>query len=334
MSYKSTYTTLPYPWMSQSRYKKFVGCPYQFKRMEIDGYNPEESKKTMRQGTVLHDYFYMFFDNVDFDYLWDLGTDRDKIRFYFLTVLRGLVPVEKITDQHFIRNFKAFAKFELDHYLNLRHTLIHKIKVRLAWWCPPSRREIFTTNDTHMMCGTVDRILVEGTKRIIMDYKTGTSVPKAVRDEAESADPLIRAKKYTSATISIYTVQATFYAIIDAYIQGFHFAYDSYDKNGDAKWEFYRGDKKLSIGNYYEYIFLWTGFGGSKRPVYFMAYKKVHIKSVRAILNRLPKIRATEDWKRKPNIRRCDWCPIYHIECKDKIQQFKLFNGDVRFELY
>jgi len=325
---------MPWPWMSQSRYLKYFGCPYKFKRMEIDGYNPEESKRTAKQGTVLHGFYFMFFDNVDFDYAWDLGYDRQKLILYFISILTGMVNVEKITDDHFKRNFQAFSMFEADHLLHLRNELVKKNDVRLQWMVPVEMREVFMTNDIYLMYGTVDRIMTEGKIRIIMDYKTGTSVPKAVRDEADSADPTVRGRKYTKATISKYTVQATWYAILDACRNGFRFDYTELNSKGQPNWEFYRGSTKLPIGQYYEYIFLWTGWDQSKRPVYYMAYKKVNILSVRAILNNLPKIRAEKDWKRKPYVKRCDWCPLYFKECKDVIENFKIFDGDNHFELY
>lgn len=325
---------MPWPWISQSRYLKYVGCPYQFKRMEIDEYNPEKSKRTAEQGTVLHDFFFMFFDNVDFDYAWNIGFDRRKLISYFVTVLRNMVNVEKITDPHFKRNFYAFSMFEADHLIHLRTELDKKTEVRAQWMVPVSRREVFLTQDEFMMYGTLDRLMQEGDVRIIMDYKTGTSVPKAVRDEANSTDPTVRGRRFTKATISKFTTQATFYAIMDAYRNGFHFQYDELDEKGEPKWEFYRGNTKLSIGNYYHYIFLWTGWGGGPGPTYYMAYKRVHIRSVRIILNRLPRIRAEQDWKRKPNLKRCSWCPLYMKECKDFIEKFKIFNGDGHFELY
>lgn len=340
LTFRDVYTYLPLPWLSQTRYKIYNACPYKFKRSVIDGHNPEKSKKTMRQGTVLHKYFYMFFDNVDYDYLWNLGQDGHKIYKYFLKVLREMVPVKKITDPHFIRNFKAFAMFERDHFQILRLELKTKADTKNEWWCPPSRREAFIRNETFQMYGTVDRIITEGQVRIIFDYKTGTSVPKPVLDYFdEIRSGVSNEGKYLPGDVQIpnYTIQGTWYAIIDALNHGFRFDWKKKNKNGEPMWNFYRGDKKLSIGNFYEYVFLWTGLPGPK-PQYFMARKKVNIRSVRAILNRLPKIRSEEDWKRKPNMKRCEWCmkdyPFYMQECKKNIEEFKLYDGENHFELY
>jgi len=331
--FNDTYTYLEYPFLSQSGVNMYKGCPYQFHRMIIEHYNPEESKRTAAQGTMLHKFFYMFFDAVDFNYTWSLGVNHEAIYQYFIKVLVDLVEVEKITDAHFIRNFKAFALFETDHLLDIRDTW-HKSEAKARWMCLRQDREVFMRNDEYQMYGTLDRRVLEKDIRIIMDYKTGISVPKGVVDEAKSLDPKFRNNKYTKAQLGRYTTQATYYAMIDALKLGFKFEPILNKKTKKTFMEMTKDGKRVKIGDYYEYIFLWTGYPHDRRPTYYMAYKKVNILTVRSILNKLIEIRNTVDWKRKPTMQRCSWCPLYEKECKELITEFKLYSGDAHFELY
>ena len=311
MQIRDAYQYIPFPYLSKSSYKRYKACKYAFKRLVIDKVETHGSR-IMVQGTTLHFIYYKFFDLVDMDILFGLewfvqnGTIGSPVYQYFYNVIAEFLDNE-VPNKHMKMNIQNFCMLQENLWVMYRVKEKSKSKLKRLFIAGIMEREIVMRDDYHMLFGTVDRIVREGNRLVICDYKTG-KVPNKVRDE-------IRDSVYTKVNLTHYTMEGAFYILLYLLNNGY-----TAQQNIDGRWDLYKeGVMCNKVLKTIDYAFIFTGARSRRGPTYYVARKSAKIVSIRSILKNIQVMRANTNWMREPNVIRCRMCPLFVTECMGKI---------------
>jgi len=313
---RDTYYYYEFPYISKSSYKMWKTCKYKFKRTIIDGV-AQTPNRVMVKGTSLHYLFFKFFELVDFDFLYELdwsthnGTVYSAVYQYFYSLFityLGKIDEGKIQNTGFRMNLESFCMFEENLWSHIRISYQSKTKIRKHFMAGLNHREKFMFDHDMMIFGTIDRIMEEDGKTIIVDYKSGERVPKKLITE-------VRSDVYSSALPNHYIGEGNFYVLLYLYFKGYTVGTNEKGKTCIMK----NGKECKGLLKKFDFAFVFTGYFIRGKPQYFVGRKKASIVSIKTLMKNLKKIREWKDWKREPALIRCKWCHLYKTECKGKI---------------
>jgi hypothetical protein len=309
----SDYYFMPYPYISKSSLATYRLCKYKFLRTVIQGNDPQQNKM-MAEGTALHYLFNKFFDVVERDVLEHIeyrdnhDTEYSAVYNYFVEKLYSLTPPSTLT-RNVEASIRAFARMEENHWYAVKEQYPNANEAWRFWYCSVSDRERNLINEEFMLFGTYDRIIREGEKIIISDYKSGDRPEKLVNERRDTP--------YTKELPNRYIQEGNMYVLLYILSLGYKFA-----KDPNGKYHFYNKSGTLDddILKRIDYQTIFLGNDFRRFPMYTWGRKKPNMRAIESIINKSQEARNNQDWKREPYIKKCQWCHLYESECREVIE--------------